>query len=99
MIKSVAKGMVIGRVRGGGEVVVGGGDGGAIPESDMQKMGGNAGVRNDGTGNEMKAYPGQAQEEGFGARMGAPPAYNSELGEPLGSSDIKVSSSFLPVPI
>lgn len=31
LIKSVAKGMVVGKVRGGGEVVVGGGDGGVVP--------------------------------------------------------------------
>jgi spartin len=32
VIKSVAKGMVVGRVKGGGEIVVGGGDGGVIPQ-------------------------------------------------------------------
>ena len=32
VIKSVAKGMVVGQVKGGGQVVVGGGDGGTIPE-------------------------------------------------------------------
>lgn len=85
IIKSVAKGMVVGRVRGGGEVVVGGGDGGAIPEADLQKAAGSAGVKNDGT--EMQA-PGFA-EQGYGSRAGGPPAYGSELGEPLGSSDIK----------
>lgn len=34
VIKSVAKGMVVGKVRGGGEVVVGGGDGGVPPEEE-----------------------------------------------------------------
>ncbi|KAF2859330.1 hypothetical protein K470DRAFT_271641 [Piedraia hortae CBS 480.64] len=38
VIKSVAKGMVVGRVRGGGEVVVGGGDGGVIPDEDRRRM-------------------------------------------------------------
>lgn len=88
VIKSVAKGMVIGRVKGGGEVVVGGGDGGAIPEQDMQRMGGPSGVRNEST--EMRK-PG-VTEEGFGGAPGRtanPPAYSSSLGEPMGHSDDK----------
>lgn len=40
VIKSVAKGMVVGRVKGGGQIVVGGGDGGAIPQSDTQQAAG-----------------------------------------------------------
>lgn len=84
VIKSVAKGMVVGKVKGGGQVVVGGGDGGVVPESDLQKAaGGNAGVSND------SKYGMPGEEVGFGLRgntMGAPPAYQSELGEPLGSS-------------
>ncbi len=31
VVKSVAKGMVVGRVKGGGDLVVGGGDGGVVP--------------------------------------------------------------------
>ncbi|KAK3074658.1 hypothetical protein LTR53_002736 [Teratosphaeriaceae sp. CCFEE 6253] len=38
VIKSVAKGMVVGKVRGGGEVVVGGGDGGDVPAEDLKRM-------------------------------------------------------------
>jgi spartin len=38
VIKSVAKGMVVGKVKGGGEVVVGGGDGGVFPEEDRKRM-------------------------------------------------------------
>lgn len=84
IIKSVAKGMVVGRVAGGGEVVVGGGDGGAIPDADIKRAaGGDAGVTNSGHFGDSKA------EIGFGAGSGAPPAYDSELGEPLGSSDVK----------
>ena len=37
VIKSVAKGMVVGKVRGGGDVVVGGGDGGGWPPQDTKK--------------------------------------------------------------
>lgn len=84
IIKSVAKGMVVGKVKGGGEVVVGGGDGGAIPEQDIQHaVKGQAGVRNDNLG-----QPGTGVV-GFGAGAGGPPAYASELGEPMGSSGMK----------
>jgi len=38
LIKSVAKGMVVGKVRGGGEVVVGGGDGGQVPPEVSDKL-------------------------------------------------------------
>jgi spartin len=38
IIKSVAKGMVVGKVKGGGEIVVGGGDGGEFPEDDKKKL-------------------------------------------------------------
>ncbi|TPX11975.1 uncharacterized protein E0L32_007278 [Thyridium curvatum] len=37
IIKSVAKGMVVGKVPGGGEVIVGGGDGGAVTIQDVTK--------------------------------------------------------------
>jgi len=80
IIKSVAKGMVVGKVRGGGDIIVGGGDGGAIPDADLQRVAGNAGVKNDNMGRPP------AGEVGFGKGAGGPPAYRSELGEPLGSS-------------
>jgi len=38
IIKSVAKGMVVGKVKGGGEIVVGGGDGGEFPEEDKKRL-------------------------------------------------------------
>lgn len=86
VIKSVAKGMVVGHVKGGGQVVVGGGDGGTIPDADIQKaaqqQGVSAGVQN----NNMSA--GEAHVTQFGSmRTNAPPpGYTSELGEPLGST-------------
>ncbi|KAI9724662.1 MAG: hypothetical protein M1828_003531 [Chrysothrix sp. TS-e1954] len=89
VIKSVAKGMVVGKVKGGGEVVVGGGDGGAIPDEDIRKAAGTGqpGVQNS---NLHVGDPGIA---GFGAGAGAgsgPPAYaDSELGETVGSLDRK----------
>ena len=59
VIKSVAKGMVVGKVRGGGEVVVGEGDGGDVPEEVQRKEkerwenreGEYAGVGGSGSGN------------------------------------------------
>ncbi|KAJ8610904.1 hypothetical protein MRB53_038292 [Persea americana] len=82
VIKSVAKGMVVGRVKGQ-QVIVGGGDGGVVPEKDLQRAAGNAGVKNDNMG-----PPGKG-EFGVGNASGAPPQYTSELGEPMGSSNMK----------
>ena len=82
VIKSVAKGMVVGRVKGGGDVVVGGGDGGAIPEADLQHATEGAGVRNE------HLAQGEPHVSGFGTygKGPAPPAYDSGLGEPLGAN-------------
>ncbi|KAI9719374.1 MAG: hypothetical protein M1812_003445 [Candelaria pacifica] len=38
VVKSVAKGMVVGRVKGGGDLIVGGGDGGVIPAEAATKI-------------------------------------------------------------
>ncbi|EMC99076.1 hypothetical protein BAUCODRAFT_31364 [Baudoinia panamericana UAMH 10762] len=81
VIKSVAKGMVVGRVRGGGEVVVGGGDGGVIPEEDRRKMEGKEGVQNENTHGAGTAYGptgGEYHPVGFG--NAAPPVYQ-EFGQ------------------
>ncbi|KAK5121340.1 hypothetical protein LTR85_005506 [Meristemomyces frigidus] len=75
VIKSVAKGMVVGKVRGGGEVVVGGGDGGVIPEDDKRRMEGREGASNEGV---YGPTGGEYQPVGFGS--GAPPKYQ-EFGQ------------------
>ena len=81
VIKSVAKGMVVGKVRGGGQVVVGGGDGGVIPESDLKQ----AGASNSNTGHgQGSSGPGVV---GYG--NAAPPSYSSGVGEPLGGSSLQ----------
>ena len=80
VIKSVAKGMVVGKVRGGGEVVVGGGDGGVIPEEDLKMSGG--GVSNDnlsGGGASYGPTGGEYRPVGFG--NAAPPAYQEYGGQ------------------
>ncbi|KAK4907869.1 hypothetical protein LTR49_023143 [Elasticomyces elasticus] len=78
VIKSVAKGMVVGRVRGGGEVVVGGGDGGDIPAADLKRMEAKQAGNN--------GYPASG---GAGYGAGGPPAggYAPQKGEyrPAGS--------------
>jgi len=84
VIKSVAKGMVVGRVDGGGEIVVGGGDGGVVPESDMRK----AGIRNDNMG---AGQPGGPPHSGAGGHVGfgnATPGGTSGVGEPSGGQGV-----------
>ena len=82
VIKSVAKGMVVGKMPGGGQLVVGGGDGGQVPPEVTQQT--------KGTGANQDAAPGVNQagagQIGFGNAV--PPTYESGVGEPLGSSTI-----------
>lgn len=79
VIKSVAKGMLVGKVRGGGDVLVGGGDGGVVPEEDIRRAEEKRGqefVSNEKAGGAGNAYGptgGEYQPVGFGAA--APPAY------------------------
>lgn len=75
VIKSVAKGMVVGHVKGGGQVVVGGGDGGVINPADLQP-----GVQNNNLPTGQSAAPGQSQI-GFGSA--APPGYQPGVGEQI----------------
>lgn len=74
--RSVAKGMIVGRAPGGGNLVVGSGDGGAIPPEAMPRD--KPGVSNDGTGS------GSGTVVGFGNQT-MPEKKSSGLGEPLGS--------------
>ncbi|KAF2720480.1 hypothetical protein K431DRAFT_285785 [Polychaeton citri CBS 116435] len=78
VIKSVAKGMVVGKVRGGGEVVVGGGDGGAIPDSDLKKA--EDGMRDEKTDFAPGFGPTQGQYQPVGFGNAAPPRYQ-EFGQ------------------
>lgn len=76
VIKSVAKGMVVGRVRGGGEVIVGGGNGGEVGEEDRRRMEGKSGVSNGplrGAGGAYGPTGGEYNPTGF-ANV-APPTY------------------------
>lgn len=78
VLKSVAKGMVVGKVRNGGQVIVGGGDGGVVPDEDLRK----AGLKEDPAASSAPAYGGGiGGVEGFGAH--APPSYESGVGESI----------------
>jgi spartin len=92
VVKSVAKGMVIGRVKGGGDLVVGaGGNGGIVmPAQDGRGAGpaGNPSVP--GSGLAGTTAPG-VPEVGFGNAI--PPAYNSGVGEPLGGTALQGQES------
>ncbi len=77
IIKSVAKGMVVGKVRGGGDLVVGGGDGGVMttPPSNWKEQEAVDGRYPEGDGRMTGANP-DIQSIGFGDS--APPAYGRE---------------------
>src|SRR5436305_3048302 len=86
VIKSVAKGMVVGRMPNGQQLVVGTGDGGVMPDDvyqeSMQKNGMSAEYA--GGVQPRVSSPGYGVESHGNATVG-PPAYSSQLGEPLGS--------------
>ncbi|KAI9892744.1 MAG: hypothetical protein M1814_001164 [Vezdaea aestivalis] len=71
IVKSVAKGMVVGKVKGGGQVIVGGGDGGVIlSEKEQLKR----------KESETSSVAGETVV-GFGNQP--PPSYSSGVGEPI----------------
>lgn len=88
VVKSVAKGMVIGRVKGGGDIVVGGGNGSVMTQAPSNQqyagLGGNQTLP--GTGQPGVSTPGYG-EVGYGNT--APPAYATGVGEPLGSTALQ----------
>jgi len=80
VIKSVAKGMVVGKVKGGGEVVVGGGDGGVFSEEDRKRMEAAqasgaipGGASGSGSGSAYGPSGGEYRPTGYGDA--APPSY------------------------
>ncbi|KAA6414729.1 MAG: hypothetical protein FRX48_01479 [Lasallia pustulata] len=88
VIKSVAKGMVVGKMPGGGDLVVGGGDGGSIPPEVVSEKNPQGTVTNEdlsGAGLSGGDLPGGG-EIGFG--NAALPTYGSTVGEPLGSQGV-----------
>ena len=89
VIKSVAKGMVVGRMPNGQQLVVGSGDGGVVPAEAFQPDP----KRNDyyssdpyGAASQSGvSQPGYGVES-YGNAAAAPPSYPSGIGEPLGST-------------
>ncbi|KAM0720625.1 hypothetical protein Q7P37_004762 [Cladosporium fusiforme] len=83
VIKSVAKGMVVGKVKGGGEVVVGGGDGGVGPDEEKAKLekqqqGSSSGAAGSGAGG-FGPTSGEYHPSGYSDT--APPIYKEEYGQ------------------
>lgn len=79
VIKSVAKGMVVGKVRGGGQVVVGGGDGGDVPEEDIKEAQRNEKAGNGSLQGGFAPKAGEYTGAGFGEQQQqAPPRYQEK---------------------
>ncbi|CAD6586611.1 MAG: hypothetical protein ASARMPREDX12_002473 [Alectoria sarmentosa] len=78
VIKSVAKGMVVGKAPGGGDLIVGGGDGGAIPPEAMP-------AHKPGTVGNQSMGAGSGTQVGFGNKTASMTEKSSSLGEPMGS--------------
>lgn len=87
IVKGVAKGMVLGKMRNGGDLVVGGGDGGTyLPSS------GQSGKENYGSDAKMSGGRESPEVVGFGRQ--APPSYSAGPGEslegqPVAGKDVK----------
>lgn len=80
--------MVVGKMPGGGDLVVGGGDGGSIPPEVVSEKNPQGTVTNEdlsGAGLSGGDLPGGG-EIGFG--NAALPTYGSTVGEPLGSQGV-----------
>lgn len=90
VIKSVAKGMVVGRMPNGQQLIVGGGDGGVVPADARPPLGGEK--RSDSYSDMYggSSQPGVSQPgygvESYGNAASLPPAYSSRVGEPMGST-------------
>ena len=91
VLKSVAKGMVVGKVKGGGDLVVGGGDGGfaAVPSSSGNVENWKEREAREGRYTDSEAGSamsgGNADVVGFG-RAAPPPSYHSGVGETIEGS-------------
>ena len=102
IVKSVAKGMVVGKVKGGGDLIVGGGDGGVYtgpPGSSTSSVAGNGDnwkekEAREGRYTDSDSMMSGANEDVVGFGRQAPPAYGSGVGESiegqrLGTGDVK----------
>ena len=86
IVKSVAKGMVVGKMRGGGDLVVGGGDGG-VYQNPKEKKGDlnwkEREAREGRTTECVKMSGGMEAEDVVGFGRAAPPPYRSGPGESI----------------
>jgi spartin len=100
IVKSVAKGMVVGKVKGGGDLIVGGGDGGVYTgpagssTSSLTGQGGNWKDKEarEGRYTDSDSMMSGGREDVVGFGRQAPPAYGSGVGENLEGqkvSDVK----------
>lgn len=80
IIKSVAKGMVVGKVRGGGDLVVGGGDGGVVTgtPANWKEQEAIEGRYSEGEGTMHGGLPASQQQQLEYSSGGGPPAYGRE---------------------
>ena len=86
---------IVGKVPGGGKLVVGAGDGGVVPPEVLQQQSSQSGVGNpkfSGSGQAGIAAPGVG-EIGFGNAAAPASAYGSGLGEPLGTQGLQGQDS------
>lgn len=89
VVKSVAKGMVVGKLRGGGDLVVGGGDGGVMSSaSDVPGQGQGTNWKEkealqDRYGEVGSVSNGREREDVVGFGRQAPPAYGSGVGDSI----------------
>ena len=85
VIKSVAKGMVVGRMPNGQQLVVGAGDGGVEPGEAVYDQKHDGPSVYGGATQSGPSIPGQGVES-YGNAATVPPAYSLGLGEPMGST-------------
>lgn len=90
VIKSVAKGMVVGRMPNGQQLIVGGGDGGVVPAEARPALGEK---RSESYSSDLyggSSQPGVSRPgygvESYGDAAALPPSYSSGVGEPMGST-------------
>ncbi|KAK0101401.1 hypothetical protein ONS95_006575 [Cadophora gregata] len=84
IVKSVAKGMVVGKMKGGGDLVVGGGDGGVVPAP--QNSAANWKEKEAAQGrytDDLSMSGGSSTPDLVGYGRAAPPAYATGPGETL----------------
>jgi spartin len=90
IVKSVAKGMVVGKMRGGGDLVVGGGDGGVMTAPKEDDMNWKAKEAREGRfTDDVKMSGGRDSPDIVGYGSAAPPPYRNGPGESIDGQDVE----------